>query len=851
MRTSVLPDPFLTKLNYVDLSMKTNSSRFRLVTVYQLNQLESTTIDANTPVFIGDFNIHVDNNSSIDAGKFLESLYTTGFQQHIHEPTHRSGHTLDLLISRASDDLIVDVNIVRELPSDHAAVVSSFSVQRPPPTKKKVTFRKFRDLNIEQFKQDISFPNLLATLNPSDAVEQYNSSLLQLIDEHIPAKTSFVSLRPNAPWYTEEIRESKRLRRRAERTWIKTGLEVHRQIYSEQCRIYYQLIGKAKSEYLTEEITSCDNKNLFRFVRKLSTVKSDPVLPDHESDEALANDFAAFFYNKVNTVTTSLENTSPPVLPVVVADCESEFTAFELVTESQVRKVIMECPSKSCKLDPIPTWLVKSCIDILLPYITHIINISLSSGSFPEPFKMAHVVPLLKKSNLTKLNHNELCNYRPIANLMFLGKVLEKIATAQLRIYLHDCGLFSMMQSAYRSFHSTETALIQIYNDMLIAVDKGLEAVVVLLDYSSAFDTIDHQIVVERLQRNYGVTGSAIKLLESYLEGRRQTIVVNDSLSYPRLIPWGVPQGSVLGPLEFILYTGPLGDVIDSHKGVQHVMYADDTQLYIIMKQNEHDTSLTSLSNCITDIRQWSTCNSLLLNDSKTKVIHITSQFRCSSSLPDFTVGTNVITPSKDTRDLGVLLDDKLDMREHIRNTCRSAAFGIHKIGKLRRYLDQGTTERLVHAFVSSHLDYCNSLYVNLPISYIAPLQRIQNAAARLVSRTRKFDHITPVLRSLHWLPVSQRIKFKILLLTYKANNGLSPQYITNMLTPMRRSVTLRSSSHAHLQLTPGPRTHTRYGDRAFSVAAPSLWNDLPVHVRDSPSLAVFKRKLKTFLFDS
>ena len=175
-----------------------------------------------------------------------------------------------------------------------------------------------------------------------------------------------------------------------------------------------------------------------------------------------------------------------------------------------MRKLIADSTTKSCLLDTIPTHLVKACLDELLPYITCIMNSSVSSGNFPELFKTSHVVPLLKKSNLDR---NELKNYRPIANQMFLAKILEKIASSQLRAYLDEYKLLPEMQSAYRQFHSTETALIKVFNDVLLAVDKGQEAVVVLLDFSAAFDSIDHTIMTDRFQRCYGIKGTVFKWL--------------------------------------------------------------------------------------------------------------------------------------------------------------------------------------------------------------------------------------------------------------------------------------------------------------------------------------------------
>ncbi|XP_041466248.1 uncharacterized protein LOC121416805 [Lytechinus variegatus] len=220
--------------------------------------------------------------------------------------------------------------------------------------------------------------------------------------------------------------------------------------------------------------------------------------------------------------------------------------------------------------------------------------------------------------------------------------------------------------------------------------------------------------------------------------------------------------------------------------------------------------------------------------------------------LPKFEVDGAVVKPSECSKDLGVIVDGKLCMKQHIQKICRAASFGIHRIGKLRKYLDKNSTERLVNAFVTSQIDYCNSFLINLPASHLSKLQHIQNTAARLITRTRKHEHITPILLSLHWFPIPQRIQFKVLLLTYKAFNGLAPSYIKELIQPKTQttSIRLRSSSSIHLQLAPGPRTKTRYGDRAFCVCAPKLWNDLPVIIRDSPSVDTFKIRLKTYLFN-
>jgi hypothetical protein len=675
---------------------------------------------------------------------------------------------------------------------------------------------------------------------------QVNTVLQELMDSHAPEKTIQVSQRPFAPWYDDNVAESKRQKRRAERRSAKTGLMIDKELYKEACRSYSKTLFQSKSQYMKQEIEQLNNKGLFQFVHRLSTQSSSRTLPKHDSDKKLANDFGMFFYSKVQSIVNKLSSQSMSEEGSTKLQLQARFSEFQTVSEDVVRRAIKQSPSKSCRLDPAPTWLVKTCLDEMLPLITRVINLSLSTGIVPCIFKTSHITPVPKKS---LQDPDDLAGYRPIANLMFLSKILEKIVDNQLRAYLREHNLFPAMQAAYRANHSTETALTRVYNDILLAVDKGQEVILVLLDYSSAFDSIDHKKITRCFQQSYGIDGTALSWLTSYLIDRKQIVVVNGTMGDEYPLSWGVPQGSVMGPLYFAMYTGSISNTISAHPGVNHIMYADDTQLYIVLKQNELASGASILEHCITDVKSWSSQNSLLLNGGKTEVIHIASQFRKRNPSPDLIIDGVRITPSTSAKDLGVIVDNAVTMKEHIKKISRAASFGIFKIGKLRQYLDRTSTERLVNALVTSHLDYCNSLLINLPASHLAPLQSIQNTAARLITRSKKFQHITPVLHSLHWLPIPRRTQFKVLLLTYKILRNHEPSYLAELLSSRTRpSINLRSSSSS--QFAPGPRTNTRYGDRAFSVCAPTLWNSLPSYIQNAQTIGSFKTQLKTHLFN-
>ena len=221
--------------------------------------------------------------------------------------------------------------------------------------------------------------------------------------------------------------------------------------------------------------------------------------------------------------------------------------------------------------------LLKLCFNELGPIITNLVNLSLSEGIFPSSFKQALVQPLLKKPSLST---DDLNNFRPISNLIFISKILEKVVASRIQSHLSSNSLSSSFQSVYRIFHSTETTLLKIHNDLILAMGHGEVTSLILLDLSAAFDTVDHSILVTRLQNWFGLDGLSLYWFSSYLALRSQAVSINDSISAFSTLSCGVPQGSVLGPLLFTLYTTPLGSVI-SKNSLKYHLYADDTQLYI------------------------------------------------------------------------------------------------------------------------------------------------------------------------------------------------------------------------------------------------------------------------------
>ena len=401
--------------------------------------------------------------------------------------------------------------------------------------------------------------------------------------------------------------------------------------------------------------------------------------------------------------------------------------------------------------NPIPTSLVLDCISVLLTPITNILNYSLQEGSFPSCFKTAHVTPLLKKAGL---DTNILNNYRPVSNLSYISKVIEKAVARQINGHIARKGISNENQSAYRVFQSTETALLKIQNDIATSMDKGSAVGLVLLDISAAFDTIDHSILFNCLQHWYGIDGVVLKCVQSYLNSRKQRIKIDGLLSDAFQLPYGVPQGSVLGTLLFTLHTTPLSSVI-SKFNVTHHLYADDTQIYLELDSRNFDSSITDLTNCLEAVQAWMGNNKLKLNPDKTEFIVIGDN-RISSLKSSFPVSLlgNTMETAESVKNLGVILDAENSMQRNVANLCCINYYHLRELRRVRRYLNHETAVSVVNALVSSRLDYCNSLLYNTKKAYTSRLQRIQNALCWTVCKLNKYCHVTPFLHKLHWLQI-------------------------------------------------------------------------------------------------
>ena len=744
------------------------------------NFLEGISVHQEKFVICGDFNYWLDSpHLKPYSDEFVRLLNTNNTLNHVREPTHISGHTLDLVLSPVGVDLInhVEVSPIDRKISDHSLVTFNLLVTKPKTYSKKITFRNYRGLNIQaatNIIEDELVGAVTANSTSEHCVDSYNRGFAVIRDQFCPLITKDIRIRDDAEWYDHRVASLRRERRRAERNWRRVGTEAARTLYVSARRAVVKQLQTCKIEYYQHRMSLCDGdqRRTYALLNSLLGRKMNPIFPTSTSSNELVSRFSTFFSHKITRIRSEID--------ALIVDQDfsldfplrftrsSTFLHFTLVTEADVLRYMRETRKTYCSLDPIHISKLGEAYESATPAMVAIINSTFIEGCFPASEKRGLIRPYLKKIGL---NTEDLSNYRPVTNLSHLSKIIERAMLDQLVPYLEEVGAVPHCQSAYRKFHSTETALCKIYDDLVSNTCQGRTSLLVLLDLSAAFDTVDHQLLLRDFS-DCGVEGTALSLLKSYLENREQRVSIDEVLSEPTNLQYGVPQGSVLGPVLFIVYTATLIFLLDAH-GVRYHFYADDTQVYI--KIEDIDDTHHRISSLLSDIKIWMARRKLKLNDGKTEIIVIRGNLR-SVPVADLGVvnldGTQVV-PSESAKNLGVILDSSLSFRPHMDSIIKACNFHIRNLYMIRKFVTRKNLISLVHSLVISKVDYCNSLFIGLPNVTLKRVQSVLNKAARLIFNLPPMTPTTSSLIELHWLPIKARVEFEICLITYNMPNYL------------------------------------------------------------------------------
>ena len=845
------------------LKIHKNSRPVTLVTLYRLGKesksdfisefysfIEFLITNFTNFIICGDFNIHVNKPSENFVSDFNDILNTFSLKQSINEPTHICGNTLDLIIHDPNMLHISDICVEKPDKSDHSVIFFKMHCNFQSNGKREISFRSLKNVDLQSFTRDIEtnldlFIENCNDENFSESVSLFNQVFGDVVNNHAPIVTKSVEINPKPGWIDQEFKSARSERRKLYKIWKKSRKTSDREKLNLSRQNVNDMSINKRTLYFSKCISESSNyqRELFQICNSLFDVQKCISLPNCEDSSQLANSFNEYFVHKIENIrhkmsTVNVDNVNKLRYGIGGGTCaQSTLSTFTPVSAEELKKIILSRKIKTSAKDSIPARLLQNCLDQIIPALVILVNTSLSTGSI-EGLKDSVIIPLLKKHGL---DPETLGNYRPIANILYLSKLIETVVSIQVKAHMDYNELHVPNQSGYKTNHGCETLLITINNDILKAFDIGRCTILLLLDLSAAFDTVDHDRLLEILFHEIGLRGVALRWFHSYLLHRRQAVNIKGQISDFLDIPFGVPQGSVLGPTLFNIYVRNFIRVLQE-LGFSVHGYADDHQVYKVFSiEFQYEAIRYSIPRCLDIIAQWMKASFLKLNSTKSQVIIFApSNIEDQIVIDEIRLSDGSMIPvSNMVYNLGVKFDSQLTYSPQINSICSQSYKLLRNLASVRKFLSTDDLRLLVQSIIVSRIDNCNSLLYGVLGSNLNKLQKLQNACARLIYGKRKREHVTPLLRELHWLPIRQRIIFKILLFVFKFYQNSAPIYIMELLSKSERGEFILKV----------PRTRTPYGDRAFSNCAPKLWNALPLQIRASNLISQFRSHLKHHLF--
>lgn len=805
-----------------------------------LDELEKNDIFSNHVVIMGDMNHDYKCNESLlnNPIYLIESLYN--FKQLVNRPTRvtpNSSTLLDIILSNKPDNHLRTCVFPVTL-SDHYLVCTVIAgVSRLKREHNVIKFRDYKHFDTNKFLQDIdlcfSNPDSVDCNTVDSLWTMFKSDFLRLCDIHAPIRTMRLKNR-SCPWVNNGIVQLIYSRNYAHKKAVKTKSSGDWNIYRGLRGQVSKAIATEKRNYFNKCIADANKpKLLWKQINKVTCKNICDTIPNNVS----LNDFADHFSTiGLRTVHSLQSNGNIPVNKN--PKCLYKFE-FKSVNFNDVSKVLGRFGTDS-SLDVLGFDCKLLCLSAkyITPVLVRLINLSLSTGLLPDDWKLSRVTPVFKG----KGDRLEMSNYRPIAVIAHVSKVIEKLVQGQLMTYLLTHNLISLDQSSYRQYHSTTTAIHRIVDDFIENINDGMLVGTCFLDVQKCFDTISHNILRAKLGW-YGISDKELNWFINYLQNRSQIVSSQGRVSKKFQLNIGVPQGSVIGPMLFMLYVNDLNQNINT--GACN-MYADDTVLYCTGKTI---TELQTNVQCsLNKVANWFTDNQLVINQSKTEVMVVKSKYKQVSDTLDIYLFEKKLNQVECSKYLGLNIDGNLTWNAYVNELCRKIGCKLSQLKRIRNTVSQSVLLTIYNAGIQPCIDYAISVWGQTSNYNISKIQRLQNFAARLI--LNNFDYINfrgqDLCKSLNWMIVRERCKYFTILLMFKCIHGLAPAYLCDQITMLIEVNNRCSRSHDMNVYIPMPRSEL--SKMSFNYIGATFWNALPNNLKECHTLDQFKYILKCFI---
>lgn len=764
---------------------------------------------------LGDININLlASGNTLDRAYFLSMLESLGLTQIINTPT-RGDSLIDVILT-TDLDCIVSSGIGEDKFSDHETIFCTIRIPLPSNIPVRKIIRDFKWFDQTAFLNDLSLSplsNILYMNNIDDKIDYIMFYLLQLFDTHAPIRTITVTHR-SPPWITDNVKYMMMLRDQALAKYKKTRLDTSWTYYKTLRNFTNQSIKREKKAFFNNTFMQQSAKYQWKTLKQLNVSKPVSDIPPTLQNVTEINEY---FLDNIPV------STSDPELLTFYRthrlNPNSEKFNFVPIQESELINIISEIKTKASGYDSLTIDMVKISYPLLSSYILHVINSCLLENYFPISWRKAVVHPIPKCSY--PVSYGDL---RPISILPVFSKILEKVIFRQLKQFLDFNRVLPDIQSGFRAGHSCTTALLGVSDDIISAIDSSRVVALTLLDFSRAFDTLDHDVLLSILHY-VGLSHSTINMFHSYLANREQCVSLNGATSSFRSVVRGVPQGSILGPLLFSIYTSCFHKKLSTCS--MH-MYADDIQVYYSFTISNSSAAVDTINNDIRAIARVSSQHALVLNPSKSVVLLFGNK-NCVSLLQNtakFSIDGVQLPIQLEAKNLGVTFDTQFRFQTHILKCIRLAYINLKLIFPHRHFLSVATKRSLCDSLVLSHFSFCCELYGPcITANNIARIQRIQNSCLRFIFGIRKFEPITHKLAEVSWLNMADRRYLRMACLFQKIITDKQPAYLYNKISFRTDVHTLNLRFKG--MLTP-PLHRTALYERSFSYQIVKVYNGIP-----------------------
>lgn len=786
---------------------------------------------------LGDFNINL-----LNLHNPLTSLFENyNFEQIINEPTRISGTVSTLIdaIFVTNQSLINKCGVISaDNISDHSIIYCDCNLQKATTVPTIIRYRSFKNFNVNNFLESMhSLPwdNIFYENNVDKKIELLNSNIVTLFDVHAPIKESRVT-KPKAPWLTANIKVFMKQRDSALQKFKRTKLNEDWINYKYLRNLTLAMIRREKKNYLNSLCDEKNSKKIWSALRSFNIcANKNNLIPKSLSDPNDINNFFAAFLQNISNCNDRVNFYDNNVYSDTL---QFLFRPAEI---SDVNKILNSISTNATGVDEISPLMLKYCSPFVDKYITHIINCCLEVSYYPDQWKISIGKPLAKVSSPTNLN-----DLRVISILPAISKIFERILYNQMYSYFTNNNIIPSTQCGFRKGFGTAVALTNVADDIIRACDKKMNSILILLDFSKAFDTINHALLVSKL-KYYGFHDDSFLLIKSYLFNRFQKVFSDNNYSEQANIRSGVPQGSILGPLLFLIYTS---DILRSLKHCRVQAFADDTQIYCCFDAEDYADVDLYINQDLKILGELSRSHNLNLNPIKSCMLIFGNKNRVNDlkDVLNISVDGSKLKIVDSARNLGLLMDTELRFKEHLKQIFQKTYLSLKLLYSNRHIINIKLRKDLCESLVLSNFNYCDFVYgFCLDAQSRSRIQKVQNACLRFIYGVRKFDHISHLYRTINWLRMDERRILHLCIFVVKiVNNPNSPISIRERLV-FRHNIHDRSvRDRSKLTM---PHHQSAMFQRSFTYNAVKYYNSIPTDML-LLNANLFKMKYKKYLLN-